>query len=57
MFTQALLAGRKTWKVLKISFWALEGILVQGTAILAWGYSRAVAGPAALHEDDNGLLG
>lgn len=42
MFTQVLSAGRKTWKVLKISFWVLEGILALGTAILVWGYGRAL---------------
>jgi hypothetical protein len=42
MFAQVLLAGRKTWKVLKISFWVLGCILVLGTAILMWGYGRAL---------------
>ena len=42
MFAQVLLVGRKTWKVLKIGFWVLEGILVLGTAILVWGYGRAL---------------
>lgn len=42
MFAQVLLVGRKRWKLLKISFWVLEGVLVLGTAILAWGYSRAL---------------
>lgn len=40
MFAQVLLVVRRTWKVLKIR--VLEGILVLGTAILAWGYGRAL---------------
>ena len=33
MFAQVLLVGRKSWKVLSISFWVLEGILLLGAAI------------------------
>lgn len=42
MFAQVLSVGQKRWKVLRISFWVFQGILVLGTAILAWGYSRAL---------------
>ena len=42
MFAQILLAGWKTWNVLKISSWVLDCILVLGTAILMWGYGRAL---------------
>ena len=42
MFALVLSVGQKRWKVLRISFWVFQGILVLGTAILAWGYSRAL---------------
>lgn len=42
MLAQVLLVGRKAWKVLKISFWVLEGILALGVVILVLAYGRAV---------------
>lgn len=41
MFAQVLLVGRKAWKVLRISFYVLHGILALGVAIVVLAYGRA----------------
>lgn len=42
MFAQVLAISRTMWKVLKISFWMLEGILMLGLALLVLGFGRSL---------------
>ncbi len=42
MFAQVLAISRAMWKVLKIRFWVLEGILMLGVALLVLGFGRSL---------------